>query len=204
MYEPGTKLVLHRYKLPFKKMTVPPKQNELFKWRKGAKRLSDWMVKGGFAPIPEGIGSLQPPILVAPPPLQSQREARRAVMWERVASRARVRRLTSVAGEGEDATLTRTVVRSVMNDSRANVVRPHRDESEPFVTLFDEIEMQPPSIPTLAFAWRDPHTGIPVSRGYCPRGHFEAWVISPFLARSRPLEVGSNFGGGWWRGRGDP
>ena len=120
VYEPGTKLVLHRYKLPFKKMTVPPKQNELFKWRKGARRLSDWMVQGGFAPIPEGIGSLQPPMLVAPPPLQSQREARRAAMWERVASRARVRRLTSVEGEGEDATLTLTVVRSVMEDSRDN------------------------------------------------------------------------------------
>ena len=120
VYEPGTKLVLHRYKLPFKKMTVPPKQNELFKWRKGARRLSNWMVQGGFAPIAEGIGSLQPPTLVAPPPLQSQREARRAAMWERVASRARVRRLTSVEGEGEDATLTRTVVQSVMEDSRAN------------------------------------------------------------------------------------
>ena len=120
IYEPGTKIILHRYKLPFKQMTVPPKQNELFKWRKGAKRLSDWMVQGGFAPIAEGIGSLQPPTLVAPPPQQSQREARRAAMWERVASRARARRLTSVEGEGEDAALTRTVVRSVMEDSRAN------------------------------------------------------------------------------------
>ena len=123
VYESGTKIILHRYKLPFKKIVVPPKQNELFKWRKGAKRLSDWMVQGGFAPMAEGIGSLQPPKLVAPPPQQSQREARRAAMWERVASRARVRRLTSVAGEGEDATLTRTVVRSVMNDSRANEPR---------------------------------------------------------------------------------
>ena len=60
VYEPGTKIILHRYKLPFKQMVVPPKQNELFKWRKGAKRLSDWMVQGGFAPIAEGIGSLQP------------------------------------------------------------------------------------------------------------------------------------------------
>ena len=123
VYEPGTKIILHRYKLPFKKIVVPPKQNELFKWRKGAKRLSDWMLQGGFAPIAEGIGSLQPPTLVAPPPLQSQREARRAAMWERVASRARARRLTSVEGEGEDATLTRTVVRSVMEDSRANEPR---------------------------------------------------------------------------------
>ena len=120
IYEPGTKIILHRYKLPFKKMTVPPKSNELFKWRKGAKRLSDWLVQGGFAPIAEGIGSLQPPTLVAPPPQQSRREAQRAAMWERVASRARVRRLTSVAGEDEDATLTRSVVRSVMDDSRAN------------------------------------------------------------------------------------
>ena len=89
--EPGTKLLLHRYKLPFKAMTVPPKKTELFKWKKGARRLSDWMVQGGFAPIDEGIGSLTPPTLVAPPPLQSQREARRAAMWQRVAGRARVR-----------------------------------------------------------------------------------------------------------------
>ena len=120
VYEPGTKIILHRYKLPFKRMTVPPKQNELFKWKKGAKRLSDWMVQGGFAPIAEGIGSLQPPTLVAPPPQLSQREARRAAMWGRVASRARARRLTSVEGEDEDASLTRTVVRSVMEASRAN------------------------------------------------------------------------------------
>ena len=88
------------------------------------------MVQGGFAPIAEGIGSLQPPMLVAPPPQQSQREARRAAMWERVASRARARRLTSVEGEGEDATLTRTVVRSVMEDSRANEPRSEMTDEE--------------------------------------------------------------------------
>ena len=126
IFEPGTKIILHRYKLPFKQMVVPPKQNELFKWRKGAKRLSDWMVQGGFAPIADGIGNLQPPTLVAPPPQQSQREARRAAMWERVASRARVRRLTSVEGEDEDARLTRTVVHSVMEASRAS--EPARSE----------------------------------------------------------------------------
>ena len=37
VYEPGTKIILHRYKLPFKQMVVPPKQNELFKWREGSK-----------------------------------------------------------------------------------------------------------------------------------------------------------------------
>ena len=78
------------------------------------------MVQGGFAPIDEGIWSLKPPTLVAPPPLQSQREARRDAMWQRVAGRARVRALTSVEREGEDASLTRNVVRSVMDDSRAN------------------------------------------------------------------------------------
>ena len=49
--EQATKRLLHRYKLPFKKMTVPPKKIELFKWKKGSKRLSDWMVQGGFALI---------------------------------------------------------------------------------------------------------------------------------------------------------
>ena len=86
------------------------------------------MVQGGFAPIDEEIGSLKPPTLVAPPPLQSQREARRAAMWQRVAGRARVRPLTSVEGEGEDATLTRSVVRSVMDDSRANEPTEMTDE----------------------------------------------------------------------------
>ena len=102
-------------------MNVPPKKNELFKWRKGAKRLSDWMVQGGFAPIDEGIRSLKPPTLVAAPPLQSRREAQREAMWQRVAGRARVRTLTSVEGNGEDATLTRSLVRSVMDDSRGLV-----------------------------------------------------------------------------------
>ena len=130
IYEPGTKIILHRYKLPFKQMMVPPKKNELFKWRKGAKRLSDWMVQGGFAPIAEGIGNLQPPTLVAPPPQQSRREAQRAAMWERVARRARIRRLTSIEGEDEDAMLTRTVVRSVMDDSRANEPRREMTDEE--------------------------------------------------------------------------
>jgi hypothetical protein len=128
--EPVTKRLLHRYKLPFKKMNVPPKKEDLFKWIKGAKRLSNWMVQGGFAPIAEGIGGLQPPAIVAPPPLQSQREARRAALWGRVANRARVRRLTSVEGEGEDATLTRMVVRSVMDDSRANEPRREMTDEE--------------------------------------------------------------------------
>jgi len=148
--EPGTKLLLHRYKLPFKAMTVPPKKTELFKWKKGARRLSDWMVQGGFAPIDEGIGSLTPPTLVAPPPLQSQREARRAAMWQRVAGRARVRTLTSVEGEGEDAALTRSVVRSVMDDSRANEPSTGMtdEETDAFVQELEaELESQQATVP---------------------------------------------------------
>ena len=140
--EPGTKLLLHRYKLPFKAMTVPPKKTELFKWKKGARRLSDWMVQGGFAPIDEGIGSLTPPTLVAPPPLQSQREARRAAMWQRVAGRARVRTLTSVEGEGEDAALTRSVVRSVMDDSRANEPSTGMTDEEADAAFVQELEAE--------------------------------------------------------------
>ena len=123
-------------------MNVPPKQNELFKWKKGAKRLSDWMVQGGFAPIDEDIGSLKPPTLVAPPPLQSQREARRDAMWQRVAGRARVRALTSVEGDGEDATLTRSVVRSVMDDSRANEPPEMTDEETDEFVLQLEAELE--------------------------------------------------------------
>jgi len=152
--EQATKLLLHRYKLPFKKMTVPPKKNELFKWRKGLKRLSDWLVGGGFAPIDEGIGSLTPPTLVAPPPLQSQREARREAMWQRVAGRARVRTLTSVEGDGEDATLTRSIVRSVMEDSRANEPEMTDDDDAAFVLELEAAleEQQAPAPPSQAAA----------------------------------------------------
>ena len=79
------------------------------------------MVQGGFAPIDPGIQSLEPAKLVAPPPLQSQREATRAAIWGRVAERARVRTLTSIERGGEDATLTRNVVGSVMDESRLDV-----------------------------------------------------------------------------------
>ena len=110
----------HRYKLPFKQMNVPPKSDELFKWRKGAARLSGWMERGGLAPIDPGIRALEEPQLVAAPPLQAQRETRRAAMWTRVAERARARALTSVEPRGEDAALTRRVVNSVMANSRAD------------------------------------------------------------------------------------
>ena len=145
--EAATNLLIHRYKLPFQaNMTVPPKKNEMFKWKKGAKRLSDWMQHGGFAPIDQAIQSLEPAKYVAPPPLQSQREATRAAMWGRVAERARSRTLTSVDRGGADAVLTRNVVTSVMNESRAGAPSMMSDaEADAFAEELEaELESQQP------------------------------------------------------------
>ena len=142
--ESGTGILLNRYKLPFKAMTVPPKKNELFKWKKGAKRLSDWMEQGGFAPIDPGIRGLEPAKFVAPPPLQSQREATRAAIWGRVAARARVRQLTSVERDGEDASLTRGVVSSVMEASRTGAAEMTDAEADVFTRELEEaLEEEP-------------------------------------------------------------
>ena len=120
LYDPSTRQLLHRYKLPFKaNMVIPPPKNELFKWRKGARRLSSWMEAGGLVPIAAGIIDQQSPILVDAPPLQSRREQARAAMWSRVAARgANLRRMTNVYEDSEDARLTRGVVGAVMAESR--------------------------------------------------------------------------------------
>ena len=56
LYDPSTRQLLHRYKLPFKsKMRIPPAKTERFKWVKGAKRLSDWMESGELEPIDTAI-----------------------------------------------------------------------------------------------------------------------------------------------------
>ena len=124
LYDPSTKQLLHRYKLPFKAhMVIPPPKNELFKWRKGARRLSTWMVEGGLVPLAAGIIEQQPPALVDTPPLQSRREQARVVMWSRVAARgASIRRMTNANEDSEDARLTRGVVRSVMAESRVAAI----------------------------------------------------------------------------------
>ena len=120
LYDPSTRQLLHRYKLPFKaKVRIPPAKTELFKWVKGAKRLSDWMESGELDPIDTAIQKQRPPTLVAPPPLQSQREERRAAMWSRIANRGS--RPRHIANEdSDDARMTRDVVQSVMNASRAS------------------------------------------------------------------------------------
>ena len=121
--DPMTRERLHRFALPFKaQMRVPPKQEELFKWRKGARRLSDWMVQGGLAPMDPAIQSQQPAALVAPPPHQSQRATLQQALWARVGQRSRQRELASVEGGGggdADSALTQTVVATVMSESRA-------------------------------------------------------------------------------------
>ena len=83
----------------------------------------------------------------ARPPLQSQREAQREAMWQRVAGRARVRFLTSVEGNGEDATLTRSLVRSVMDDSRANEPPDMTDEETDAFVLELEAELEEQEAP---------------------------------------------------------
>ena len=134
VYDPSTRQLLHRYKLPFKaKMRVPPKKEELFKWRKGAKRLSDWMADGGLAPIDAAIQSQLPPALVDAPPWQARREQTREALWARVASRSRRQPLWSVTGNDDDAQLTRAVVQSAMDDSRAIT-------DDDFADAFEELE----------------------------------------------------------------
>ena len=123
LYDPSTRQLMHRYKLPFKAhMVIPPPKNELFKWRKGARRLSAWMEAGGLVPLAVGIIEQQPPALVDAPPLQSRREQARAAMWSRVAARgANLRRMANANEDSEDARLTRGVVGSVMAESRGTV-----------------------------------------------------------------------------------
>lgn len=149
LYDPSTRQLLHRYKLPFKAhMRIPPQQADLFKWRKGAKRLSDWMQRGGLVPIDPAIQNLLPAALVEPPQLQSRREQARNALWSRVAHRARERRLRSVIDGDEDGELTRGVVRSVMHDSRAagrGMTDAEASEMEEQLERELELEEQPPA-----------------------------------------------------------
>ena len=121
LYDASTRQLLHRYKLPFKaNMRIPPAKNERFKWVKGAKRLSEWIESGGIEPIDPAIQNQLPPALVPPPPMQLQRDERRAAMWSRVAKRGSS--IRHIANEdSDDARMTREVVQSVMSASRRSV-----------------------------------------------------------------------------------
>ena len=116
--DPTTRAVLHRYKLPFRAMTVPPRADKVFIWKKAARRLSHWLAAGGMAPLDEAIINQRPPTIVPPLPAAVAREERRAALWARVAGRARRRPLFSVRGTDADAEETRHLVLNVMTESR--------------------------------------------------------------------------------------
>ena len=119
---PTTKKVIHRYVLPFKKMLIPPASNNMFKYRKGAQRLSDWITGGSSdgqaVGLAQGIIGMQPPTVVAAPPNAAHREARANAAWARAGgARQRRSRLRSVVGDSDDAQETRQVIDAVMHAS---------------------------------------------------------------------------------------
>jgi len=129
LYDPTTNKLLKRYKLPFKQMTVPPAPNNVFKYVKGARRLSDWIFdcqmtmdesdRPAQLGLARGIIVQQPPELVPPPPQSARREARREAAWERVTKRARSRRrpMRTAQEDSEDAEQTRNIVAAVLAES---------------------------------------------------------------------------------------
>ena len=61
--------IIHRYKLPFKPMRIPPDPLVRFRFKKSARRLSDWIVSGSPAGatsvgLPDGVISMAPPAIV--------------------------------------------------------------------------------------------------------------------------------------------
>ena len=127
--DPLTKQVLHRYKLPFKAMHVPPKPTHIFKWRRGARQLSDWMVAGGLTPLDPGIIEQRAPTIVPPPQLASRRANLAAAMWHRIGLTAGRYQLQSLgqggSGGDDDAEETRQIVRGIMREARCRWGRRH-------------------------------------------------------------------------------
>ena len=122
--DPTTNKVIHRYVLAFKKMIVPPATSNLFKYRKGAQRLSEWIKSGSSdedaVGLAQGIIDMQPAAIVAPPPGAARRNARANAAWGRArGAQQRRSRLRSVEGDSSDAQETRQVVDAVMQASRA-------------------------------------------------------------------------------------
>ena len=137
--------VIHRYVLPFKKMLVPPAADNLYKYRKGAQRLSDWITGGssdgtaiGLAP---GIITMQHPALAQSPPLQEQRVARANLAWGRGRlAQQRRSRLRSIVGDDEASQETRQVVDAVMNASGAYSTDSDNDMAVELERLLEEGE----------------------------------------------------------------
>lgn len=141
--DPATKEVLHRYRLPFKaNMTMPPRATELFKFRKGANRLSDWMEAGGMPALHPEIINLQTPKVVPIPPLQAARAARRDALWRRVTQRVSRRSLQSVTGADVDSRETRAVVSDLMAESRADTSSDSEMSNEQVDAFAAELEVE--------------------------------------------------------------
>ena len=121
LVDPMTGVVLKRYKLPFKQMNVPPRQADLFKWKRGARQLSEWMTAGGLPPLARGIIEQLPPEIVAVPLPEAEQirvAADRDALWRAVAERARQRQLDSASGGDADDRETRDILEGVMSQSR--------------------------------------------------------------------------------------
>ena len=148
--DPLTRQVLHRYKLPFKGgMNVPPKSTHLFRWRRGARQLSDWMVAGGLPPLHAGIIEQSAPTVVPPPQFASRRAEVANAMWRRIGQRSGQYELQSLgqggAGGDPDAEETRQIVRGIMGESRAAAAsddQPQGQSDEAAEDMERELELE--------------------------------------------------------------
>ena len=196
VYDETTHELLHRYKLPFRRMVVPPHPRDMFKYRRGARTLSKWMTEArlkGFAP---GIINMQPPALVDAPPLQSRREQARQTIWRRVAQRANNRGLQSVRGYSDDSMFTRSVINTVMNDSGAGGTESEGSLSDDGA---DELEAQLEA--EMEAAQQQPPSG---GAGNDANAGQQSWPLSDLLAELQdndepgpaPPLAGNGDGGG--------
>jgi len=131
--DPLTGRVLKRYKLPFKKMNLPPKREHMYRFKKGARRLSDWMVSGGLPPLAHGIIAQEPPRLVLSqlaPAEQARAAAQRHVLWRAVAQRASQRVFGTASGDDPDDRETQEIVRGVIEMSRDMMTDEEMNEFE--------------------------------------------------------------------------
>ena len=102
-------------------MNVPPRQADLFKWKRGARQLSEWMTAGGLPPLARGIIEQLPAEIVAVPLPEAEQirvAADRDALWRAVAERARQRQLDSASGGDADDVETRDILHGVMSQSR--------------------------------------------------------------------------------------
>ena len=129
LYDQVTKKRLKQYKFPFKAFTVPPVSTNLFKYIKGARRLSDWVYgcqesmdaqdRPRLMGFPYGIIAQKPPEVIAAPPLADAAIARRQAVWERVRARAHRQSmgLRTAQDGSEDAEQTRELVDAIVEES---------------------------------------------------------------------------------------